>query len=103
MSESKAIRQTAPTALNLIEVLGDSVPPKLAEAIKLQFQAEEEANGKLGLEFLQGFYSGLHFAHDWVTKAFGARDDAAGLIAVLAIEVARKYIERLEEGLPNKN
>jgi hypothetical protein len=62
------IRQDADTAATIIEKLGNTVEPALRKAVAAHFSVDEEQEGELSLEFLQGFYF-LHRSGLWPPQA----------------------------------
>ena len=92
------IRQSADTAAQMLHALGDTVPPIVKDAIDAHFDIEAKANGMPGVEFMQGFFSGVFFANDWIAKS-SASGPAIGIATNLTLEAARKYLERIEEQL----
>jgi hypothetical protein len=92
-----ALRQNAISAATVVERLGNMTEPLLREAVAAHFLIEEEQQGELSIDFLQGFFSGVHFAQTWLLKVEGPASKSAQLVSELAIEAARKYIERFEK------
>lgn len=97
MNKFPAIRQNASSAALVVEQLGHMTTSSLKELISTYFSTEEEQNGKLSLEFLQGFYSGLNFAQARLARSLGPSSTSTQLITEVAIEAARKYNEEVEK------
>jgi hypothetical protein len=95
--ELKAIRQTADGATLVVDSLGDFTHPAIKKAISAHFAVEVKENGELGVEFLQGFYSGLMFAQNWLMNTSGPQSQPVELVSQLTIEAARKYLEQIEK------
>jgi hypothetical protein len=99
--ELKAIRQTADAAAVAVDQMGHTVNPLITAMVQLHFELDEAASGELGIEFLQGFYSGLFFALSWVLHNPMPERSHAGLLTDLNVEAARKYINQIDK-LANK-
>ncbi len=93
----RSIRQTADTAAIALDKLGDRVHPAVTRAIAAHFELEKKQTGELGVEFLQGFYSGAFFVHSWLLKTAGPTAAPTQMVAQLTIEAARQYIGHIEK------
>ncbi len=93
-----AIRQSSNVAVQIVELFGDTVRPELRNMMEKYFELEVKQNGKLSVEFLQGFFSGLFFANSHLLDV-GVEQQKFLIVTDLAIEAARKYLEQIEENL----
>ena len=95
-----AVKQNADTAATILDQLGGRIHPVMREAVDSIFGVDIEQNGEHSVEFLQGFFSGLMFANHWLVKTGEPSRKDVLLVADLAIQAARKYLDSIEKQLP---
>ena len=95
---SKTIRLDADMAALFLEEADrhQTTPEALQELMQMSFEEDEKVHGVPTIEFLQGFFSGLMLAKGVLFQTEGGQQSADD-VARLAVEAARRYIDRIEK------
>lgn len=92
-----SLRQGADVAIGIIDHTEGETDPQMRRAMDSHFAAQR-LHGPLTAEYVQGLFSGMYLAQDWLKKK-NHDDEAVALVTKLTIELARKYVEQIESDL----
>jgi hypothetical protein len=94
----KGLRQNADTATSVIELLGSDPDLVLQNEVLKGLKLDIRQGGPMSLEFLQGFFSGLYLAQNYLGQREGPTPAALGITELTVIS-AELWLKRIDEVL----
>ena len=99
MADLKRLRVDADTASQIIDAIGKDLHPVIREDIECQVALEETVGGPLDPLFMQGFFSGVKFMHDWLIAMKGVDSRSTFATSQVCIALAYEYTRIIERSV----